>query len=378
MLHRLSGGQHYFILYTTLVKLVNYRMKVSAALRRYKVYDVLVWAAIFGLWYFFRYQDYSSKTLAFNITLLKVADLAVMVYTTNYLLIPLLLYKKKYLFFGVLYVILVVGTSLLKMHIEGIMLHNPRLFSLANFKSNFYDNTIPHFLLVSTAAAFKLMFDYARAQRRIGEMAKENAEAELNFLKSQINPHFVFNSLNSVYFLIDKENGEARDALHKFSGMLRYQLYECNGHKTNIEKEITYLHDYIDMQRLRRDNCHIDFCIGDDVKKFAIEPLLLIPFVENAFKHLSHFTNRSNDVHIQLDMDDKIFTLKVTNTMDPKSQVAYMGQAGGIGLKNVQRRLQLLYPGRHTLTIAQQNDVFTVNLRLNITQDATMQQNTLP
>ncbi|MEJ0106369.1 MAG: histidine kinase [Bacteroidota bacterium] len=95
------------------------------------------------------------------------------------------------------------------------------------------------------------MIDYARAQRRIGELAKEKAETELNFLKSQINPHFLFNSLNSVYFLIDKNNPGARQALHKFSDMLRYQIYECNGEKIPVEKEISYLQDYIDLQKLR-------------------------------------------------------------------------------------------------------------------------------
>ena len=129
------------------------------------------------------------------------------------------------------------------MWIEGQMMHRPDLFTIfdKNFKVRFYDNVIPHFLLVITGASFKLLIDYAKSQRRLGEMAKEKAEAELNFLKSQINPHFLFNSLNSVYFLIDKDNPDARGALHKFSDMLRYQLYECNGDKIPIGKEIGYL-----------------------------------------------------------------------------------------------------------------------------------------
>src|SRR5438445_12586327 len=123
-------------------------------------------------------------------------------------------------------------------------------------------------------------------------MAKEKAEAELGFLKSQINPHFLFNSLNSVYFLIDKNNAGARDALHKFSDMLRYQLYEIKDEKIPIEKEISFIRDYIDIQRLRREaNCSVNLEIGKEVKGFSIEPLLLVPFVENSFKHLSHFSN---------------------------------------------------------------------------------------
>jgi len=174
--------------------------------------------------------------------------------------------------------------------------------------------------LVSTAAGFKLVFDYAKAQRRMGEMAKENAEAELNFLKSQINPHFVFNSLNSVYFLIDKQNNDARDALHKFSDMLRYQLYECNGNKTTVDKEITYLLDYIDLQRLRRDeNSKIFVNFSDDIKGLSIEPLLLIPFVENAFKHLSHFSDKNNEVHIALTKENDMIKFTVVNTIEPKT-----------------------------------------------------------
>jgi len=343
-------------------------MKIINAIQRYKLYQVIIWCAVFGVWYFFRYQDYSSKQLAFRVTALKVVDLAVMVYITNYLLVPQLLYKKRYWLFAICFIALVFSTSWLKLYIEGLMMNNPRLFNLlGNFKSNFYDNTIPHFLLVSTAAGFKLVLDYAKAQRRLGEMAKENAEAELNFLKSQINPHFVFNSLNSVYFLIDKQNSDARDALHKFSDMLRYQLYDCNGNKSSIEKEVAYLEDYIDMQRLRRDeNSKIQFDVSDNVKGFSIEPLLLIPFVENAFKHLSHHGAKSNEVNITLNKQNNLLQFAVTNTTEPKLNGNTVKAPGGIGLKNVKRRLELLYPNKHTLTIDDSNGMFNVALAIDM------------
>src|SRR5262245_10416958 len=272
---------------------------------RYKLQHVCFWLVLFALWYYFRYQDYSSKALAAKITLLKVADLAFMVYVTNYLLIPQLLYKKKYFLFGIVFIAFVFGSSVGKMWIEGQMMHNPQLFAIFNqhFKVRFYDNVILHFLLVITWASFKLLIDYARSHRRLGTMAHVRAEAELNFLKSQINPHFLFNSLNSVYFLIDKENRYAREALHKFSDMLRYQLYECNGDKIPIEKEISYLRDYVALQRLRREpDDEVLFDCTESVKGFSIEPLLLMPFVENSFKHLSHFGNgRKNIVKINAD-----------------------------------------------------------------------------
>ena len=226
-------------------------------------------------------------------------------------------------------------------------------------------SSIPHFLLVSTGAAFKIMMDYGKAQRKLGEMAKEKAETELNFLKSQINPHFLFNSINSVYFLIDKSNTEARQALHKFSEMLRYQLYECSGDKIPIEKEVKYLKDYIDLQKLRKEeNFFIDFTSSPAISGFLIEPLLLMPFVENSFKHISHFgKERPNKVDIDLSKKDNFFHFKINNTTD-ESYSKELVNNGGIGLANVKRRLELLYPGKHTLSVDKKESVFSVELKI--------------
>ncbi len=233
-----------------------------------------------------------------------------------------------------------------------------------NFKARVYDNFIPHVLLVSTGAAFKILTDYAKAQRRIGEMAKEKAEAELNFLKQQINPHFLFNSLNSVYFLIDKTNDEARDALHRFSEMLRYQLYECNGEKIPVEKEMDYLNDYVRLQQLRKGkNYEVTFNQSEDVKEFFIEPLLLIPFVENSFKHLSHFEKEKNEVHIDVTRDNRLMNFKVSNTTNGK---VANERNNGIGLANVKRRLELLYPKKHKLEILEEKNWYKVRLELEI------------
>jgi len=264
------------------------------------------------------------------------------------------------------YLLLVISFSVLKMYVEGRIMNRPDMISWGpDLKARVYDNIIPHFLLVSTGAAFKIMIDYARAQKRLGDMAKENAETELNFLKSQINPHFLFNSLNSVYFLIDKDNPDARNALHKFSEMLRYQLYECNGSKIPVEKEISYLKDYVDLQRLRGDeNCLIDFNYSPEVKDFMIEPLLLVPFVENSFKHLSHFTNgHPNSVRIDIRRDKSEFIFSVVNTTE-SHPTNDLYKNGGIGLPNVKRRLELLYPGKHRFSAQHNGNHFEVRLSL--------------
>ena len=332
---------------------------------RYKIHHLLFWLLLFAAWHFFRYQDYPKPTAVW-ISLLKVSDLALMVYLTNYLLIPQLLYKKRYWIFGISFVTIIVASSIFKMYLLGQLMNNPRAFDFSsNIKGRIYDNILPHILLVSTGAAFKLVNDQLRAQKQVLELVKEKSSAELNFLKSQINPHFVFNSLNAVYFLIQKENVAARQTLLQFSDLLRYQLYDCNESTVAIEKEMNFLRDFVRLQELRKDN-HYDFQlkISDSMKGFSIAPLLLIPFVENAFKHLSHHTHRSNFVWIELKRQGNTMSLLVKNSKDDQQKKTE--PAGGIGLANVKRRLELIYPGKHQLDIKETNSEYSVSLQLEI------------
>jgi two-component system, LytTR family, sensor kinase len=342
-------------------------MRAGAIITRYKLNHVLFWIIFFTGWYLLRFEDYPSRTLAFTITAVKVFDLALMVYITNLVLIPQLLYKRRYVLFTIIYVSMIFCSSLIKVTVIGNMLSIANFSVFDDFSSRLYDNIIPHYLLVSTGAAIKLLFDYAIAQKRLAEITKERAEAELKFLKSQINPHFIFNSINSIYFLIDKGNKEAREALHKFSDILRYQLYECGGEKIAIEKELMYLEDYVDLQRLRKDDQYrVEYSCAPDVKGFSIEPLLLIPFVENSFKHLSHFSSgRINQVSIDASRSNGEFLFTVSNTVD-HSNKASIEPVGGIGLTNVRRRLELLYPNKHTLDIQENDGWFKIDLKLKI------------
>jgi two-component system, LytTR family, sensor kinase len=340
-------------------------MHNAAFFLKYKLHHVIIWMLVFGTWFLFRYDGYAMPSTAFKVTLIKVIDLAILVYFTNYFLIPKLLYKKKYFLFAVILIVLIVCSSLLKMNIIGRITNNPALLNISgSWKARVYDNIIPHFFLVLAGAAFKLMFDYTAMQKKMADMAKEKAEAELSFLKSQINPHFLFNSINAVYFLIDKENKEAREALHKFSDMLRYQLYEAGGDKIPIEKEIDFLNDYVSLQKLRKDDQYtVDFSSTPEVKGFSIEPLLLVSFVENAFKHISHKSNEPNYVKVKLSKANGTMDFLVENS---KEEAISTERSGGIGLQNVKRRLELLYPGKYDLNIQNGADVFTVHLKLNV------------
>jgi LytS/YehU family sensor histidine kinase len=192
----------------------------------------------------------------------------------------------------------------------------------------------------------------------------EKLNTELEYLKAQINPHFLFNSINTIYVMIDRQNKEARETLSRFSDLLRYQLYECNGAEIAVEKEIHYLKNYVELQKLRKDhNYEITFRHSPELKKFTLPPLLLIPFVENAFKHVSHFSDKKNTIEIELTIQGNFFYMTVCNTIDG---IKTSAQPSGIGLKNVTRRLELLYPGQHNLIINEKPGYFEARLELKL------------
>lgn len=334
---------------------------------RYNLQHVFFWLLVYGLWFYLRQQDYATPLIAAQITLVKVIDLACMVYLTNYLLIPVFLYKKKYAGFIILFILMILASSLAKVYLSGLILNQPvRIDISGDLKTKIYENVISDFFLVAAGAAFKLIFDYLKMQQNLAEVAKAKAETELNFLKSQINPHFLFNSLNSVYFLINKDNAEARGALHKFSEMLRYQLYEANGGRISVEREINYLKDYIELQQLRKDEklYSVQFNCDENVRGFLIEPFLLVPFVENAFKHLSHYSDAVNFVKLEINSTGGSFFFRIENSKE--AGIKLNGKPGGIGLVNVKRRLELLYPGRHQLVIDENDKTYSVKLKMQL------------
>ena len=331
---------------------------------RIKIYHIVFWLSVAGIWFYLRYQDYSSLQLAVKVTFVKVIDLALLIYFVNLVLVPKFLYTKHYGWFAITFILAVGVTSFIKMLVLARLQHDD-ISNFTHVKQKIYDNFVTQFFLVLASIALKSVFDYLHLQKKMAEVAKEKAEAELNFLKSQINPHFLFNSLNSVYFLIHKENIEARNALNKFSDMLRYQLYECNDAKIPIEKEIAYLEDYVALQKLRREaHDEVQFTCSHNVKNFSIEPLLLMPFVENSFKHLSHFGHgKKNLVSISAHRNNGEFNFTVVNTVDNSTS---RKAVGGIGLKNAKRRLELLYNGKHKLDIHETAELFKVELKIKI------------
>ncbi|HXB96297.1 MAG TPA: histidine kinase [Puia sp.] len=217
------------------------------------------------------------------------------------------------------------------------------------------------------AVGFNIIRDRLRNDRRNQRLEKEHIENELRFLKSQMNPHFLFNAINSIYVLIKKDPALAEHTLASFSDMLRYQLYDCATDYIPIEKEITYLENYIQLEQLRKGSMlHLDYAAEDTVRDFSMAPLLLMPLVENAFKFVSSYTHRANRIRIRLRCDHSQFQLEIGNTVDEVEKSARREGAGGVGMENVRRRLELLYPGRHALEIDTGREYYTVSLKIQV------------
>lgn len=290
--------------------------------------------------------------------------LAIIIYLNLLVLIPRFAQQKKIF----LYVVLLVADF--AFYVAAKNIHDIYLYGhvlgdagRSQFLSNsFYNLSIAVFYM-SFSVALQLSREWYTQREHIRKIEVEKLNAELDYLKAQINPHFLFNSINTIYFQIDKHNTTARETLSAFSDMLRYQLYECNGKEIPVEKEVAYLKSYIDLQRHRKDeNYEISFTCND-MEGFTIAPLLLLPFIENAFKHVSHKPS-GNEIRIELRRTGDVFNLHIDNTKDPRYRGNTDGQ--GIGLKNVKRRLELLYKDRHALKVHDAGDRFEVDLELRL------------
>lgn len=231
------------------------------------------------------------------------------------------------------------------------------------WKYSFYNFSIALFYM-AFAMALHLSKEWYLQRERLRKLEVEKLHTELQYLKAQINPHFLFNSLNTIFFQIDKSNDVARETVSKFADMLRYQLYECGGNSVSMEREIQYLRNYSDLQKLRKDNRYsIEFQAKGDWAGVEIGPMLLMPLVENAFKHVSHF-KEGNHIQITLSRNNESVMAVIANTWDPARPKS---ETGGIGLTNLMRRLELQYPGTHTFDLDRTKTHFKATLTLTVT-----------
>lgn len=220
-------------------------------------------------------------------------------------------------------------------------------------------------LMLFMSGFIKIAQEWFKSEQQREALKMENLNAELKFLKSQINPHFLFNCLNTIYSLAHKHSAQTEHAIIKLSTILRYMIYESNEDKVQLQQELQYLEDYIDIQRLRLpEDIVVDYAVQGNPTGLRIEPMLLVPFVENAFKHGISYAEPSF-IAIAVAIERNQVRLVVENAVF-KQRVA---EKGGIGLQNVRKRLELLYTEDHELEITEAENQFIVDLKIELKND---------
>jgi len=216
---------------------------------------------------------------------------------------------------------------------------------------------------------FKVTSDWLTHHNEKNELESQKLQSELKFLKSQINPHFFFNTLNNLYALTLKKSDLAPEIVLRLSEMMRYMLYESNEKRVSLEKEVNYVKNYLELEKLRQGNkFDIKFKLQGITTNKQIAPLMFIPFLENSFKHGLDNQIKSGFVNIELNLHENSVELDITNSKTPSIPTKHKGKkSGGIGLENVKRRLKLLYPQKHVLEIEDKPNTFKVflNIQLN-------------
>lgn len=330
------------------------------------IYHLAFWLLAYLFWIFIFRNSTLVLTRAITIQFCYLIFIAANFYFNEVYAIPFLLNNKKYVKFGLCFILAITVTAVLRVPVSFLV--NTYLFKAADFHFNFltifYNSFVNILFWVVIILAGKMIADKIRSQRYIEQIEKERAANELNFLRAQFNPHFLFNSINSIYGHIDKSNKGARDMLLVFSEMLRYQLYECNVEQIALVREVNYIRNYITMQKSRiNENISVSFKTEEISAGLEIAPLLLIVFIENAFKYLGFNEGRENIVDISLKYHDGNLIFRSFNTKD-----ALIGsqpeKSSGLGIANAKRRLELIYPGKHSLEINEQEASYEITLTL--------------
>lgn len=272
---------------------------------------------------------------------------------------------KKYFYLFLSLLVLIGMFILLRYCLEQKLLYY--LFNIRNYAANvnvsYYalDNIYYAVVYIVLGTLVFLLEHQLNLQKNEASLKQESIKAELAFLRSQVSPHFLFNSLNNIYSLSYRKSDKAPDAILKLSELTRYMLYEQLDF-IPLEKEWDYIQNFISLQQLRYESAlNIDIDFNNSNQKAQIAPYLLIPFVENAFKH-GKVQDDSFPLKISLESNEKQISFEVKNRISSQQK----DKDGGIGLENVRRRLALLYPGKHQLLINKDADSFDICLKINL------------
>lgn len=310
------------------------------------------------------HHGYESYARTIVISLGFLPGHMIFIYGLIYFLIPRFIFKRE-LGGAIAGFILVLFAALLYGKIADVYIlqYSGRTGLLDHVFSSIPRTMLAIFATAGPAVSIKLVRTWYQEKEAQSRLEKEKLSAELETLKAQMQPHFLFNTLNNIYALSIEQSTQTPMALLKLSGLLRYVLYECNGAEAPLSREIQCIRDYIELEQLRYgQTLDVGFRCKGELDGKRIAPLLLLPLIENSFKHGTSEQIDQCWIMFDLEVEGAVLKLKLTN-----SRNVHEGDGGGgIGLQQVRRRLALTYPGQHALKIIPDEDTFTVSLILTL------------
>lgn len=348
------------------------RMKLHFEIIQYKPYRwlyhslfwilaVLTYTIIYG-----SYDDRYFDQLMINIYALPVKMAAT--YTMLYVFMPHLMMRGRYVWFFFCTVITAVGFAagewMVLYNFAFQMFHPEKYHCDYSWTYQTLIGIIHIYPIVIAAAAIKIVKLWVKDMERSQQLEREKIEAELKFLKAQINPHFLFNTLNNLYALTLKKSDQAPQVVLKLSELLDYMLYEGSNNNVTLDHEIKHIQNYIELERLRYGTrLQIETKFEGSFSGYTIAPMLLIPFIENSFKHGASCCTETPFIHLHSSITDDELLFSLKNNREPLPEKK---KTEGIGLRNVQRRLELQYPGKFQLQITEKEKEFGVLLRIKL------------
>jgi sensor histidine kinase YesM len=295
-------------------------------------------------------------------------------YFNIYYLMPRFLYTKKYYTYAGLIVLSLFAMLLAKFNLTYYLVSTDVMPEAAEEVNSLTLNYVITTMLgelyvVSFVTAIKITIDWLNEHHKLHELERRQLTTELKFLRSQVSPHFFFNTLNNIYSLTLEKSGKASEVVLKLSELMRYLLYASRKSEQDLESEIECIQNYIDLERLRLDqSLKVDISVSGDLRNKRIAPMLLIPFIENCFKHGASKNIGEMRIVVDIKVENGFLHFRVANTIPQNSTLTNsLKRSGGIGLSNVKKRLELGYDRKdYDLLIFEEKKMYHVNLKLKV------------
>ncbi|WP_321517018.1 histidine kinase [Marinifilum fragile] len=336
------------------------------------VHHILFWMlSFYTLVHFFALQEEISKIDVVYTALFHIS-LVFGVYANVLVLIPYALKKEKYVLHAIGFVGLWLAVAYLNEftfeHLSDWMA--PDYFFISSYEINeLLKFSIVYLGLSTLLKLSKSWFRVIEAEKKLVELKQKQSETELLALKTNIHPHFLFNNLNSLYALARKKSDETPKYILQLSDLMRYMIYESNDEYVELEKEISYITNYLELQKLRfKNKTRIQYIIEGEFNSQKIAPFLMIPFIENSFKHGGLNQLERDVIDLRIRIEDNHLEMNLRNSI-PKHTSREIDPIGGFGIENVKSRLDSQYPNKHELNLSKQEDEFTVALKIDLNHE---------